>query len=233
MVIWLFAGGGEAEIRGLVPFFRTHFSSCTFHRMTPVLRKVGPKPGIRPPAYGKTGKSLVSEVRDRLRVAMTCGERCNLILVIDDLDCRNENEQRAKFLEAIDSVDGATDIERFVGFAAPELESWIVADWENSVARHVDFRSRHSRMRHWLSKKIPFDAPESFGEYDAARDTCAEKLSEMIISSTVLCMDDKSKSRYRKAYHTPELLLMIDPITVKRKCPIFRKLYTFLGDCAI
>lgn len=34
MVIWVFAGGGESEVRGLIPFLRKHFPGCTFERKT-------------------------------------------------------------------------------------------------------------------------------------------------------------------------------------------------------
>lgn len=45
MVVWLFAGGGESEIDGLVPFLRKHFPHCHFERITPARIKRGPKPG--------------------------------------------------------------------------------------------------------------------------------------------------------------------------------------------
>jgi len=143
MVIWLFAGGGESEIRGLVPFLEKHFPGCSFDRKTPVKRKPGSRPGIKPPGYGRTGRSLVSQIKERLRTALLKEDECDVILVIDDLDCRDENEQRTKFSEAIDSIDGSAGINRFIGFAAPELEAWIIADWDNSIARHPDFRDRH------------------------------------------------------------------------------------------
>jgi hypothetical protein len=138
------------------------------------------------------------------------GEKeCDVILVIDDLDCRSETHTRERLLSAIDSVHGAGAIAGFVGFAAPELESWILADWDNSVAKHQDFRGRHNRMRHWLStnKNILFDAPESYGVYNSDKDSCNEKLSDAIIESTMLHTDDKFHPRYSKALHTPTLLL--------------------------
>jgi hypothetical protein len=234
VVIWLFVGGGEAEIRGLVPFLKKHFPSCEFCRMTPVLRRPGPRPGVKPTGYGKTGKSLIAEIRERLPAALTKGERCDAVLIINDLDCRNEDAQQTRFLKAIDAIDEAKTIDRFIGFAAPELEVWIIADWDGSVAKHADFRSRHNRMRHWLSsvKSIPFESPESFGKYDAQKDFCCEKLSELIIESTTLHPEDRFKPKYSKGSHTPLLLLQINPLVVKDKCPIFRKLYSFLTDCA-
>ncbi len=230
MVIWLFAGGGVAEIRGLVPFFEQHYPPFRFIRMTPVFNKPGPRPGITPHGYGKTGKSLASEIQDRLPHALGSTEGCSAILVIDDLDCHSEMDRHNQLAKAIDSVEGAGAISNFIGFAVPELESWIIADWDNSVARHEDFRARHDRMRYWLSTegKVRFDAPESFGKYNIDKDSCDVKLSEVIIASTMVCEEDQVCRRYSKGFHTPALLGKIDPEIVKNKCPIFRRMHIFL-----
>jgi hypothetical protein len=230
VVIWVFSGGGEAEIRGLMPFLDRNFPNCTFERKTPVIRKPGPKPGAQPsPGYGKTGKSLVSEIKERLGICLKHGQ-CDVVLVIDDLDCRDHQSQERKFLAAIDSIDGAGDLLKFVGFAAPELEAWIIADCENSVACHDDFRGRADAMRHWLStqKRVPFDHPETFSEYDPDKDACKEKLSDALIEASLL---EQSKFRYSKGLHTPGLLRDVRPAIVADKCPLFGKLYHFLISC--
>lgn len=229
LVTWLFAGGGETEIRCLVPFFRKHFPEYEFKRMTPVKRKPGPRPGVVLQGYGRTGKSLRDELKSRLKFCLS-HERCDIILVLDDLDCRNEVTEENKFLSVIDSIDNSRTIKRFIGFAAPELEAWVIADWDNSVARHPDFRSRHERMRHWLRTigEVSFDTPESFGNYDSAKDSCDKKLSDVIIKSTMTNVEDQNLSRYSKGQHTPQLLLDIDPVQVKNKCPLFAKWYHFL-----
>jgi hypothetical protein len=46
MVVWLFSGGGEAEVRGLVPFLKANFPEYQFERKSPVRRKPGPRPGL-------------------------------------------------------------------------------------------------------------------------------------------------------------------------------------------
>lgn len=108
---------------------------------------------------------------------------------------------------------------------SPELEAWIIADWDHSLAKHPDFRGRHGGMRHWLStvKRIPFDCPETFGKYDQSRDTCDQKLSDAIIEASGC-----EKPRYSKAEHTPLLLQEIIPQNVKNKCPLFSRFFDFL-----
>ena len=147
MVIWVFAGGGESEVRGLIPFLRKHFPGCTFERKTPVRQKPGSKPN-REMSYGKTGQSLIAQIKEQLPIALQAGtNQCDLILVFDDLDCRDPETQKVKFLEAISQISMCEHIPKFVGFAAPELEAWLIADWDNSIAKHSDFRDRHEGMR--------------------------------------------------------------------------------------
>ena len=229
MVVWLFAGGGESEVYGLIPqFLEKHFSNCKFERKTPIYKKPAGKrkPGVSY-GYGKTGKSLAVQIKERLQTALDNEEACDLILVIDDLDCRNKNKQAQMFLEAIDTVQNAATIKRLIGFAAPELEAWLIADWDNTVAKHVDFRQSQKSMRWWLSheKNIQFDAPESFSEYDSERDCCQDKLSEALIEST---QKYKCKEIFSKGEHTPLLLGQIDANVVSNKCPLFNELYKAL-----
>ncbi|MDM8548637.1 hypothetical protein QUF72_01115 [Desulfobacterales bacterium HSG2] len=228
MVVWLFAGGGEAEIEGLVPFFRDNFPHCRFERLTPARIKKGPKPGKKTYGPGLTGKGFADQIKTILAVALLSGS-CDLILI---LDCRDADKQRRIFSAAIDSVNNASGISRFIGFAAPELEAWIIADWENTFAGHVDFRSFHEGLRYRLSHNynVPFDNPESFSEYDEKKDSCKEKLSQAIIDAVFeeSLRLNKRLERYSKQNHTPQLLRCADPGKVADKCPFFKEVYNCL-----
>ncbi|QTA91825.1 DUF4276 [Desulfonema magnum] len=230
--MWLFAGGGESEIDGLVPFLRKHFPHCHFERITPARIKRGPKPGKKIDAPGQTGKSFASQIKYRLNIALRSGS-CDLILVLDDLDCKDADKQKEMFSEAIDSVGKAARIKRFIAFAAPELESWIIADWENTFAPDIDFRKFHEGLRHKLSQKynVPFDNPESFSEYDQNKKSCKEKLSQVIIDAVYSesLRLEKPLKHYSKKYHTPKLVQRIVPSKVAQKCPFFRELYNCLN----
>ncbi len=230
MVVWLFAGGGQTEVRGLVPFLEKHFA-YTFERKSPIRNKPGikPSPGGPRRGYGHTGQSLARQLKQILANALKY-ETCDLILVIDDLDCRDAKEQTRHFLTAIGEISGTDDIEKLVGFAAPEMEAWLIADWDNTIARDVDFRHNHDRLRHWLSteKQVPFDAPETFSTYDPARDSCQEKLSDALIEAARQYNDVS----YSKGIHTPRLLQEVNPEVVRSKCPLFQQLYTFLSTLA-
>lgn len=224
MVVWVFAGGGVSEMKALVPFLSEHFSWCAFERKTPFRQKPGPKPG-KPKtraSLGRTGYSLADQIKSELVIALKSGAS-DLILVMDDLDCNDSRTREKLFFDAVDSVPGTADIKKQVGFAAPEIESWLIADWDNTFGNDIDFRSRHENMRWWLSRSgVPFNDPESFSRLDPAKNTCEEKLSELIIEAS---QRDESKTRFSKGVHTPRLLMNIDPDTICRKCPHFKAFY--------
>lgn len=224
LVVWVFAGGGESEIRGLIPFLNKHFDNCRFERKTPVRQKPGPRPTVakNPHALGKTGNSLAKQISYQLEIALR-NEQSDAILILDDLDCCDAANREQLLMNAVDVVAGSTNIPRIIAFAAPELEAWLIADWENTVARDVDFRSNHRLMQYWLSQKsVPFSSPESFGVFDPTKNACGEKLSDLIIESSLQHSDG---AIYSKKIHTPRLLQNLDPSIVSGKCPKFNSFF--------
>lgn len=228
MVVWVFAGGGESEVRGLIPFLQRNYAQHQFERKSPVRLKPGPKPTVQP-GYGLTGKGLAAQLARILQAALSTGNLCDLILVIDDLDCHHPSERRAKLNEAIDGVTETRNVERVIGFAAPEVEAWIIADWEQTIAQDTDFRGCHAAMRRWMSteKQVRFRTPEIFSEYNANKDACAEKLSDVLIEAAERHC---TRSAYSKAIHTPRLLERLSAQVVSAKCPLFRSIHNRLNE---
>jgi len=228
VVVWVFAGGGESEVRGLIPFLQRNYTQHQFERKSPVRLKPGPKPTVQP-GYGLTGKGLVAQLTRILQAALSTDDRCDLLLVIDDLDCHAPSERRAKLNEAIDGMTKARTIERVIGFAAPEVEAWLIADWEQTIAQDADFRGCHAAMRRWMSteKQVRFSTPEIFSEYDPNKDACAEKLSDILIEAAE---HHCTRSAYSKAIHTPRLLEQLSAQVVSRKCPLFREIDNRLSE---
>jgi len=224
MVVWVFAGGGVSEMKALIPFLNNHFSGCAFERKTPYRKKPGPKPG-KPEtrsSLGRTGKSLAEQIKSELIIALKSGFS-DLILVMDDLDCNDANTREKLFLDAIDNIPGTADIVKQVGFAAPEIESWLIADWDNTFANDIDFRNRHANMRWWLStKSVSFNNPESFSNLDPGRNSCEEKLSELIMEAS---QRHEGEKQFSKGTHTSRMLMNVNPDIVCGKCPHFRAFY--------
>lgn len=243
MVVWVFAGGGEAEARGLIPFLQAQFPHCRFERKFPVGLKTNPK---KPHTYrsdeaykskqksyarGATGINLAAQITNRLRDSFAFNEACDAILIIDDLDCRNPETQTSLFQEAVAVVPQTQEMALVIGFAAPELESWIIADWSGVMARHVRFSPHSVTMQRWLEQErhVSFANPEGFSAYDAQKDSCREKLSQAIQD----CAVTVAAEYYAKGEDTPYLIKQLNPQVVVQKCPHFRRLHKNLSDfCA-
>ena len=217
----------------MIPFLSDQYTFHRFIRKTPVREKPGPCPPTvleqdqsrhAKTGYGRTGKSLARQIELSLSISLKVEESCDMILVIDDLDCQDSDDQRELFDKTIRNVEGAADIRSYVGFASPEIEAWIVADWENTIATDSAFRGCHPQMRHWLStqRSVPFDSPETFSHFDPNRDSCHEKLSDTIVESSIQCC---AQARYSKGIHTARFLRRISPEVVSGKCPFFRGLH--------
>lgn len=231
MVVWVFAGGGETEVAGLIKFLQMLFpQNFVFVRKTPFdSTKKGAKPN-RKSTLGITGKSLIQAIKKYLPLALLVERnKPNLILVVDDLDCCDLENQRQSLLDCIDQISGTENIEKYIAFAAPEIEVWIMADWEHTIAKSAKFRNRQKAMVYWLStqKQFPFDQPENFGEYDPKGKACKEKLSELLISASSQTPEDQGKE-YKKSEDSSELLLRIEKTILCLKCPIFRHFYNFM-----
>ncbi|SMC97277.1 hypothetical protein SAMN02746065_1181 [Desulfocicer vacuolatum DSM 3385] len=198
-------------------------------------QKPGPKPGKtqKAKALGKTGKDLASQISYFLPVALQ-NDTCDLVLVLDDLDCRDEINSAAIFNEAIDGIHGTENIDRCVAFAAPEIESWLIADWQNTFAVDYRFRAFHEGLRHRLSSfcKILFDNPESFSEFNPDTDACREKLSDVLIKAVQAESEERKLTlpHFSKREHSPELLMIAKAQIIQQKCPIFAKFYHYLKD---
>lgn len=230
MVVWVFAGGGETEVAGLIKFLQKLFPNYLFTRYTPFdSTKKGAKPNKKS-TLGASNTSLIQAIQKYLPLAfLNEKHKPDLILVIDDLDCGDLNHQRQQFLDCITNIDKTENIERYIAFAAPEIESWIIADWDHTLAKAEKFKAKHQRMRHWLStqKKVPFDQPESFGEYDHNKNSCKEKLSNLLIEASSQQIGDQGKE-YKKSEDSPDLLLLIEKTVLCQKCSIFRDFHNYM-----
>lgn len=224
MVVWVFAGGGKAELKGLIIFLQKNFPQHTFERKTPINdTKPGPRPGIQ--SLGRTGKSLVQQIRYFLPISLKDGI-CDKILVLDDLDCHLIERYRQKFVDAALEILNGRNVSVLTVFASPEIEAWLIADWENSFGK--EFKSHQVEIRRKLSQKYKksrpdnmgnIEHPESFSYFDSGRDTCTEKLSRVVV--TVV---EEIDGNYSKDEHSGRMLQNINAARVCEKCPSARGL---------
>ncbi|MEO5378397.1 MAG: DUF4276 family protein [Magnetococcus sp. DMHC-6] len=234
MVVWLFSGGGHTELIGFVKFFKKYFPNHTFERQLPV-RPRGPLPkrdnNECPPlpkknGMGHTGKGLEIKIKKRLTEFQTRGLELKPILVIDDLDCRFYDTAYKGLLKAVVDVIGTQD-QTIIGFAAPEVESWFIADYDGTFGKHPKFKAIHKDMRYCLSNnKIDFKKPESFSKLnEKTKISCQDKLSEAIADAFKRCHNKEKNLTFSKKDDSPELLNMADPSIIQSKCPYFKRFW--------
>ena len=226
LVVWVYAGGGQAEF-GVVPFLQQHFPSVTFRRRLPERKKKGPRPGVAI-AYGATGQSLAQEI---IRSLSNHGQdEADVVFVLDDADCDDPTTKTTALRQAVEK--GLAEATRnghavrpasvVVGLAVPELEAWLLADWNNTFAK------RHSNCHHALRFALS-QAGVDLGNVEAFDCRCEtpayRKISEVLQEGFNACCP--SGVRYSKDTDTRALLANVDPARVSQTCPAFR---TFWND---
>ncbi|MCT7965559.1 hypothetical protein NG799_04320 [Laspinema sp. D1] len=206
--------------------------------------------------------------RKSLEDLLLKGSLCDAILVIDDLDCRQwdglvcneikspgflkiQNHYIEQVQRSLDRAKNPLDDwmknrlyevqfqpEIIVGFASPEIESWIIADWgkgeEREKCQHRDFPEHQwFLMKRWLQDvaQVDFDNPELYGGFNPETKRCQMKLSEQIMEAATqaqIPQEAQKPSRYNKRRHSSELLEKISGRRVERICPIFKAMYRSL-----
>lgn len=102
---------------------------------------------------------------------------------MDDLDCHDPDSRRDLFEETIQSVPEANSFHHLIGFASPEIEAWLIADWGHTFSTDYQLLNCHQLLRYRLGQNgVVFHFPERFSQYDNDREACSNKLSELIVN---------------------------------------------------
>jgi hypothetical protein len=238
VVVWVYAGGGYAEANSIVPLLQQHFTKASFQRRTPAFRKPGPRPDVTASTdrvarryAGNTGKDLFNEIKDDLTRFWQLNGPADLILVLDDSDCDPNPDGLLRTFEQTvrEGLTKARWTEEnhpliVPALAIPELETWLLGDWEQTFAKEFP-KCQRSLQQALSAKGLRTADPESFncrsegGEYI--------KLSEDVL---LPALAQECQIRFSKATDTPRLLLRIRPEEVKKRCPYFRKWWVLLED---
>ena len=194
-----------------MPFLRGLFQDCEFQRcFPPGLKKNPKKPRTFPSdrdyqekqkenARGATGNSLLKQIETRLVYKVKYDPEPDLILVFDDLNCQDLTHKKRILQQTVENCLknlGTIAIPVLVGFAAPELEAWVIADWDQVVKNDIDLKKCSFQIKRCLKNhKVNFDSPENFSVYferDNLQDnynlpsetlqkgSCKEKLSKIL-----------------------------------------------------
>jgi Domain of unknown function (DUF4276) len=232
--VGFFCSGGDTELgaRGFEPaaidaFLRKIGADIAWVRAFPAFEKPGPKLGRARTSLkdsrdgGITGSGLIDKMRDRLEKHYR-GPACDfdVIVLVDDADCR--------FLQEGSLEDWTEDVERkvrawteqpdlrFVALlASPEIEAWLLADWEEGFGR--EYRPIQVPLGRGLASdqrlgKRPWTSIESFGG-PYANGSCSRKLSDEVQD-----LVKENGGTYSKRNNGPDMLRRIRPDDVAQVC---------------
>ncbi len=174
---------------------------------------------------GLTGESLQKKMLDILRTWHTKRpDPYDAYLLIDDADCRfcmEEEPSGANVLERWNTWQMGLQklVQEKLGrevpvvalLASPEVEAWLVADWEQSFQQHYPGIARE--LQRWMKENVPRSGLESFGcpQKDGA---CTQKLSELLQEQV-----QHRGGRFSKRDDAPYMLMRIRPEKVAAGCP--------------
>jgi hypothetical protein len=230
MVIGVFAGGGETELKGMKIFLEKNYPNIFFKRQTPIRNKIGAKPN-KIHAHGKTGQTLGQQIVYSIQCS-TPNFEFDHFLVIDDLDCHSSDDRKQFFTQLIQREISGINKNIIIGFAKPEIESWLIADWIHTFKIEPDFRNNNVEIRRELitlySNELrngSIDLPEDFSFLNIENDSCFNKLStqleQIIFKITGIY--------YSKKDHSGNMLQRVNAQHIAVNCPEFRKLHNSLN----
>ncbi len=229
VVVWVYAGGGHSEL-GLIPWLQRHFRGVKFERRMPQKTKPGPRPGVSPhEVVGNSGKALDKLIKDNLAEYWQ-KNNADVLLLLDDTDCEAPAKRRESLQRAVKDAIAPDDLPCVaIALAVPELEVWLLADWQNAFAKN--YGGFQVKMRDKLKKEgVDFTNLESF-DCRCKKEEGEEyrKISETLKEAFDTCSG--TSTRYSKGTDTSRLLMQVDPAVVAQNCPHFKTFWNKLNSC--
>ncbi len=236
--IGYFCTSGYTETGGMEEFLKKLLPTARWERCFPAVIKPAPKLRRERAATGQvvplaeprraeaglTGESLQKKMLGILRTwHVKRSDPYDAYLLIDDADCRfclEEDGSRDAVLERWTTWQRGLQkrVQEELGrpvpvvalLASPEVEAWLVADWEQSFQLHYPGMARELQRR--VKERIPQRGLESFGcpQKDGA---CTQKLSEVLQEEV-----QHGGARFSKRDDAPYMLMRIRPERVATAC---------------
>ena len=172
-----------------------------------------------PMLTGRTGDDLEQFMLEEINAHPYILTECAAVLLEDDLDFRDAGENQAGFLQA---QQARLDNKIICMYAAPEIETWFVEDWENSFGNVRIFsnqqiatrlRSAVNRMKEECGGNL-----ENYAQYhsDKFSDWIIEKIEQIALDYDII-----APISYSKRLHGSKFLAEIDPEKVVQNCRVY------------
>ena len=263
-----FFTGGYTELYGMTQFLKKINGEADFIKLTPT-RERKSKEDIRNRARhmemiskresGLTGKKLIDHVKNFVQEERFKEERYDMILIEDDKDDRFLTIQ-ADGTAAIDEKEWETfkqevqeqlqkvgvTIPIIMIMAAPEVEAWFLADWDNSFGQEYRQILSNDQNQYFSTKfRIHINEEilterykndiESYGYFDSQYVKLSERiqksLEEIDFMGGYSGEYPTESVRYSKTKNGGRMLANIEPQSVLQKCThCFREGYYKLQE---
>ncbi|MCB9765039.1 MAG: DUF4276 family protein [Alphaproteobacteria bacterium] len=241
VTVGYFCTKSYTEVGGIQALLQKINPRVRWQRCFPAVLKPGPKPGrlalpLGDQDMGATGESLIRRMEQRLRDHYR-GAALDALLLIDDADCRfcgdDPPKSQAEAIEALTrrarTALGRDDIPVFALFASPEVEAWLLADWDRSFG--ADHPHLSHTLRHHLAQRLTphWPATEGYGCPELRGGGCTTKLSEVLQdvmadpATYAWAKLDPAKDgrRYSKKVDGALMLQRVRPERISEHCSLF------------
>jgi len=186
---------------------------------------------LLPILTGKTGEALETFMLDEIGEHSRILTECAAVLLEDDLDMRDAEEDQNTFLSAqqerlqakLSAISEAGTARMICLYAAPEVETWLIEDWENSFGNARRFSQQiATQLRKPINdrKGVCGDSFERYSHHFSKKlsDWLVEQIQRLSIEYGITDVD---KAFYSKKHHGSEFLRAIDPSVIEKKCRIY------------
>ncbi len=233
-----FATAGHTETGGLQSFLTKLLPGVDWVRRFPAVKKPAPKYGRADPTpaaalQGTTGDALVTRMLANLDLYRA--DDLDFVLLVDDADCRfaSPNDLPAwkdRIADAVTESAGRA-LPLFTLLAAPEVETWLLADWEEG------FRAQYPRLAVALRRHLETCVGLDWGELESygggkSASGCRDKLSQALSDAVAAggdCDDCRLKTvaasmvgqRYSKQHDGAAMLKRVRPERVRKACKLY------------
>lgn len=224
-----YCSAGYTETGGMQTFLERINPNISFIRQFPIANKKDLKKGrmsstpIRSQS-GITGNGLTDEMKSRL--SKYGSQEFDYILLIDDADCRLKKDGAPSFIQWCSTLQKEISeiLKKPIIFevllASPEIEAWLLSDWDNTFA--VEYRDISAHIQYNISKSdiIEFLNSDNIEEYggEYLNGSCSIKISKKIQEIVSRESSGNKSYFYSKRLHGVSMLNRLDPKRVEEKC---------------
>lgn len=232
--VYFYATDSHTEI-SMKDFLRKINSDVVWIPRSPLLAK-RPKKDYAiqesiPALTGRTGVDLENFMLEEIIQHPSILSDCPALLLEDDLDKRDALEDQDHFLTEqyeklgakLSNIVKGSSAKLICLYAAPEVETWFVEDWENSFGNARLFNQQIAVRLRPLINKLKSECEGSFERYSHHYEG---KFSDWLINeiqklSIVHRVEESRMASYSKRIHGSKFLSEIDPDKIEPKCRLY------------